>query len=501
GGDGSGGSGGGSGGDGSGGSGSGGGSGGGGSGGGSGGGGSGDGDQQLAGKGGDLNVRAEQSITLRQEVDASTNTNSSGNAGDVHLEAPVIQVLDGSRVGSNADASGNSGSITLIATDALVLAGTNGNSDPARNRGSRITVGSRSTSTGDAGSISITTANVLVADGARISSSTSGVGDGGPVIILASEGITLRGARLDGDGSSIRASTEVEADEAGNVDVPRNGNAGAIDIQTSLLSLEPGTEIVSNTSLPGEGGRIVLQVNQLNMSGATIQTTSTGAGSGDAGDIDISAQTNLEMTDSSISTSASQADGGNVKLTVEDTVYLLESDISARVQGGAGNGGNINIDPVFVVLNDSNITADAFGGNGGNIQIIAGFFLATPDSSVTASSALGIDGNVDIKAPDADVTGSLTALPATFLDASALLRSRCGARIVRNASSFVVTGPGSLPLRPEDPQPSLYGELLVHGQMPPESASAGKPVVWVQSPADFDTEDLQIARFDCAKQP
>ena len=196
---------------------------------------------------------------------------------------------------------------------------------------------------------------------------------------------------------------------------------GAIDIQTSLLSLEPGTEIVSSTSLPGEGGRIVLQVNQLNMSGATIQTTSTGIGSGDAGDIDITAQKNLEMTDSSISTSATQADGGNIKLTVEDTVYLLDSDISAKVQGGAGNGGNINIDPVFVVLNGSNITADAFGGNGGNIQIITGFFLATPDSSVTASSALGINGTVDINAPDADVSGSLTALPATFLDASALL--------------------------------------------------------------------------------
>jgi filamentous hemagglutinin family protein len=463
--------------------------------------GNGDGDQQLAGKGGDLIVRAGQSITLRQEVNASANTNSSGNAGDVHLEAPVIQVLDGSRVGSNADASGDSGSITIIATDALELAGTNGNPDPARNRGSRITVGSRSTSTGNAGSISITAANVLVADGARVSSSTSGVGAGGPVVILASEGITLRGARLDGDGSSIRASTEVEADEAGNVDVPRNGNAGAIDIQTTQLSLEPGTEIVSSTSLPGEGGRIALQVNQLNMSGATIQTTSTGAGSGDAGDIDISAQTNLKMTDSSISTSATQADGGNIKLTVADTVYLLNSDISARVQGGAGNGGNINIDPVFVVLNGSNITADAFGGNGGNIQIIADFFLSTPDSSVTASSALGINGSVDIKAPDADVSGSLTALPATFLDASALLRSRCGARIVQNASSFVVTGPGALPIRPEDPQPSLYGEVLGHKERSPASASAREPVTWLQVPADFDTKDLQNARFDCSKQP
>ena len=39
----------------------------------------------------------------------------------MQLEAPVIEILDGSRVGSNADASGNSGSINIVANDSLVL--------------------------------------------------------------------------------------------------------------------------------------------------------------------------------------------------------------------------------------------------------------------------------------------------------------------------------------------------------------------------------------------
>jgi hypothetical protein len=339
------------------------------------------------------------------------------------------------------------------------LAGTNGRTDPARNRGSRITVGSRSTSSGNAGSISITAPNVLIADGARVSSSTSGVGEGGPISIVASDSVTLRGERLDGNGSSIRAATEVEAEEAGDIDAPRLADAGSISVETRHLMLEPGSEIRSSTSLPGQGGRIDIRAGQLDMTGASIKTTSTGVDSGDAGDIDVTAWQHLALNNSTISTAAAEADGGNITLTVADTLYLLNSDISAKVQGGAGSGGNINIDPVFVVLNQGNITADAFGGDGGNIQIVSDFFIATPDSSVTASSALGIDGEVVIQAPDEEITRTITALPAVFLDASRLLRSRCGARIAPSSGSFVVTGGGALPIRPEDPQPSLYGEI------------------------------------------
>ncbi len=433
-------------------------------GGGTGGGGSGNGSSggngQADGHGGDLFIRAEERITLQQEANVGTNSNSSGGAGNVLLEAPIIEILDGSRLGSNVDASGNSGSITIVATDSLILDGTNGKQNPDRNRGSRITVGSRSTATGDAGSINITATNIMVDDGGRITSSTSGVGEGGSINIVADDSVTLRGNRLDGEGSSIQAATEIEESEVVNSTLTRNGNAGEIFIKTSSLSLEPGTEIRTNTSLPGLGGRIVIQSNQLNMSGATILSTSLGEGSGDAGDIDITANQNLGMVNSSIATSATQADGGNIKLTVSDTVYLLNSDITARVQGGGGSGGNIDIDPVFVVLDGSDITADAVGGNGGNIQIVSNFFITTPDSSVTASSALGIDGTVDVQAPDEEITGALTALPAAFLDASALLRSRCGARIVKRASSFIVSGPGALPIRPEDPQPIFYGETL-----------------------------------------
>jgi large exoprotein involved in heme utilization and adhesion len=350
------------------------------------------------------------------------------------------------------DANGDSGSITVIATDSLTLTGTNGSKDKARNRGSRITVGSRSTATGDSGSININAPDVLLADGARISSSTSGVGEGGSIGIIATEKITLKGERLDGSGSSIRASTEVEAEEASDIDLPRNGNAGAILIQTSQLNLEEGSEIVSNTSLPGSGGLIDLQVNGLEMSGATIQTTSNGQGSGDAGNISVSAQSKLMLKDSVISTSATHADGGNIELNANHMIRFIASEVTTSVESGIGGGGNIAIDPDFVILDRSRIIANAFGGPGGNISIIAGQFIASPDSRVAASSVQSIDGNVQIVAPDTDISGDISQLSEAFIDVSALIKARCGAG--RNFSSFIVTGSRGLTAAPEGFLPS-----------------------------------------------
>lgn len=454
---------------------------------------------QVIGAGGNIIIRAGQTITLRQEVQVGANSNSAGNAGDVHLEAPIIQVLDGSRVGSNADSSGDSGNITVIATDSVVVAGTDGTSDPARNRGSRITVGSRSTATGDSGSINITAPNVLFADGARVTSSTSGVGEGGEIRILAPESVTLTGTRLDGSGSSIRASAEVDPGEEGNVDAPRNGNAGPIFIQTSILTLEPRAEIASNTSLPGQGGQIELQVDELKMNDATIQTTSTGLGSGDAGDINVTAVNDLSLTNSAISTSATQADGGNIKLTVADTVFLKDSEITAMVQGGEGNGGNIDIDPLFVVLVGSKITASAVGGNGGNINIViddGGALLVSPDSLIDASSEFGVNGNVEIDAPDTDIISGTINLPTEFMDAANRLSQRCSAQFSEKTSSFVVRGQTGMAPTLDETIPVSYREVREKSGQLEQSYIDKNPLSQRISHADLAQLDI---RFDCGQ--
>ena len=72
---------------------------------------------------------------------------------------------------------------------------------------------------------------------------------------------------------------------------------------------------------------------------------------------------------------------------------------------------------------------------------------------MSASSALGIDGLVEINAPDTNITGKLVPLPKDFLDASKLLRDRCGAQR-GGTSSFSAKGRGGVPPGPDGYLPS-----------------------------------------------
>jgi hypothetical protein len=118
---------------------------------------------------------------------------------------------------------------------------------------------------------------------------------------------------------------------------------------------------------------------------------------------------------------------------------------------GTGTGGNIMINPHLMVLDGSRIKADAQRGAGGNITIRAGQLIRTPapDSNITASGSVA--GTITIAAPNTDVSGGLTVLPETFLDASSQLRAACAARGDRPASSFTAGGRGGLPPAPGAP--------------------------------------------------
>lgn len=53
-----------------------------------------------------------------------------------------------------------------------------------------------------------------------------------------------------------------------------------------------------------------------------------------------------------------------------------------------------------------------------------------------------------------NLSGSLTVLPAKYLDASALLRDRCAALSDEKTSSLVAAGRGGMPAEPDDYLPS-----------------------------------------------
>src|SRR5205823_602632 len=225
-------------------------------------------------------------------------------------------------------------------------------------------------------------------------------------------------------------------------------------IQSSLV-VNAGSLLVKGVGdSKGKGGDITLNVRSLSLqNGALISTNSTGTGN--AGNISITAGDRFVMRDSTVTTQATLADGGNITIRAGEVVQLINSDITTSVGQGLGNGGNITIDPQFVILqNGSQILANAFGGNGGNINITAGLLLISPDSDINASSALGVSGTITINSAISDLSGSLTPLPQGFLGKGVLLSSRCAARVGGSNSSFVVAGREAIPMEPGGLLPS-----------------------------------------------
>ena len=149
---------------------------------------------------------------------------------------------------------------------------------------------------------------------------------------------------------------------------------------------------------------------------------------------------------SSITTQSLFADGGNISVTTAGSqVYLLGSNITI------GSGEH----PVdFIILNGSQIRADAFGGPGGNVRIFADTFL-TSDAVVSASSALAAPGTINIQARFTNLSGNIVQLPENVLQAAALLRAACAARLsAGTTSSLVVAGREGVPLEPGGVMPS-----------------------------------------------
>ena len=324
-------------------------------------------------------------------------------------------------------------------------------------------------SPGHGGQISVTAPSLVMNAGTRIDSSTLWDGNAGQIAGNVGS-LTLQ------DGAQIRSQSGGVAVASGQPSVGF-GKGGGVTFTAadSILITGSNSAVSTNTFGNGDGGSISLIAGKLVsiQDGGSVTADSGGtlagqqfSGSGLAGNINISAGDQIAMTDGSVSTRAITSDGGNITLNAPRMIQLTDSQITTSVESGFGGGGNINIDPQALILNNSKILANAFGGPGGNINITADVFLVNsggmfPTSLagiVDASSALSTSGTVNIEATFTNVTGSVTLLPQTPLQATELLRASCAARFAGGkTSSLVLAGRDGLPLQPGGLLPSpLY---------------------------------------------
>ncbi len=430
--------------------------------------------------GGNVAVTATDSIAISGSGSGIfSGSAGTGSTGAILLNAGRLTLASGAEIRSGTILDPAGGNVTVNATDSIVISGRD-----SQNRASGI---SSQAFSQDVGRVSISAPRVLIDDG-FIATSTIGSGKAGPVFVNA-------GALTLADGGQIVSSSALSATGAGGAvtitatnsasisgrapsglpsapfaqdpssglfsTASGSGAAGQITVAAPTLTLGDGGKISVSTSGTGPAGDIKITTGQIQLlDGATISAGSTGTASALAGSVNIVTNDLTMKGNSSITTQSLQADGGNISVTTTGSrLYLLDSQITTSVQSGVGGGGNITLGsqahPVeFIVLNGSQIRADAFGGPGGNINIFADVFL-TSDSVVSASSALSAPGTIDIQARFTNLSGSVAQLPETVLQAAALLRAACAARLsAGKTSSLVVAGREGLPLEPGGVMPS-----------------------------------------------
>ncbi|PSB29599.1 two-partner secretion domain-containing protein [Chlorogloea sp. CCALA 695] len=346
---------------------------------------------------------------------------ANGKAGNLTLSTSNVYIKNGGTIASETFGLGNGGDVNIQASGKIKVSGavqfTSNSFLPSF-------LGALATSEGNAGNVKINTENLVIEDGGRIDSVTLASGSAGRVTITANDSIDVIGR------------------------VP--GSLNPTLISSSANRLDPAfTPFYGlSSTLDGNSSSVEIFTNQLNISdGARISVRNDG--SGEAGDIKITANSINLKNQGAIVADTGVKDGGNIFLKADNLQLRQNSEINATA-GGNSTGGNISIDThLLVALENSKITANAFEGNGGNIQVSTQGLFISPDSKITASSNLGIDGVVNIQTLEFDERNNLTPLENTFVGSEQVIANTCLTRRNKQAGSFVVTGTGGLPDKPE----------------------------------------------------
>jgi filamentous hemagglutinin family protein len=375
------------------------------------------------GKGGSLEIKASDSLSLKGQSYITSGAWSNGDAGIVNITVPLAN-LDGSYIeaegkfssesnagnvlinvsrltGSNGSiiststyGAGSGGSLEIKASESVTLSGllTSVNSSTWTGTGGSVTVrtpllemdngASLSTSasfTGKAGNVFVSADTINLKNHSYISTATFGRGMGGALSLVASS-ISL-------DNSAYISSDTIDS----------SGNGGPLDIKAASLMLDHDSWITSKTSGSGNSGGMLLNLDTLQLrNGSSINASTIGNGHG--GDLNLYASKSVFLSDdlSAISAFSGNYNGNGGSISLKTPDLLLDND--ARISAftaGRGNAGSINLDVGHVDLkNGANITVSTSGlGSGGILTVNAADYISVAGRScMTSSSSLGGSG-------------------------------------------------------------------------------------------------------------
>ena len=433
---------------------------------------------------------------IRTQINTDSSLEASGDAGRLTIVAETIDLSGDAEIRSSTRGIGDAGVVNITASDRLEL------------RDDSQIESSTAQSTGNAGSVQIRTSDLVILDGADITSSTAGSGNAGSIEIVAEtalmdsrgdtggfNGITTQNTAsstgnagaitLEIDNLVIRDASQINSSAFGT------GDAGDVSITSETIVIDDlGTEqdalVGVSTSVqldsrfdPGEGGdagSIVIVADNLVLRGDGAEIASANDDVGAAGTIDIQLSGGLVLDrGADIVTLSESGGGGGITIQADDYISVSGpgGNITSTVANDDGDAGDILIETPVLALGDGSILAQADAGSGGDIQVSVNDLILSPTAEINAEAgATGVDGTVAVSSPESDVSGGLVAFDGRFLDVSSLLRERCAARRADESSSFTLGTGGALPADLDAPRLSLL-------QVQSEEGRSGQQTVLV----------------------
>ncbi|MCT7952731.1 filamentous hemagglutinin N-terminal domain-containing protein [Ancylothrix sp. C2] len=432
-----------------------------------------------------------------------TETTSSNPAGNIDIVTGDLMITQQGQISSSTYGEGKGGDITIKARNSIetrqeieeyvFVTGIFANSD---------------VSTGIAGNITIETGRLVVEDLAEISTTAYSTADvinpqalGGQLTINASEieikdtgtgifaktygtqnsgNIIINAGRLTvSNGAQVNASSAINTylSEEDNPYEIQYGNAGNIEVNAREIELTgkgespSGSSILALTITSGNAGNLTINTQQfLIKNGATLtvsgrqpttreleylkqewQELPTNYQIGNAGILTINAN-DIRLINGAIRGEAVSGKGANITINTNTLVGLNNSDISA-IAGEPGNfnqpgeGGKIEISyqGLFglqpITRNQAlNRTNGSFNLSEINSNDIAAFSVTNPN----------LNGQIIFNSPEVDPTTGAIKTPQNPAPIPQIARG-CEAQPGQNTSSFINTGTGGLPPNPSTP--------------------------------------------------
>ncbi|MGI8505046.1 MAG: filamentous hemagglutinin N-terminal domain-containing protein [Hassallia sp.] len=239
-----------------------------------------------AGKGGNLTLTANKVQLIGSDGGLFTQADpgSTGNAGDLTINTPELEVRDGAQVSAGTGGAGKGGNLTLNANKVQLIGS-----------GSGLFTGSVG-STGNAGDLTINTQQLLVQDGAGVLVNSLGTGTAGNLTVNA------RSIRLD-NNAILTANTRSNR-------IDPNREQATITLRARDLILTRGSNITTNA----RGSNVI------------------------GGNININTDVLAAVESSNIRANSANSRGGRVIITTQGFVLSPDSTITATGANPELNG-------------------------------------------------------------------------------------------------------------------------------------------------------------------